>query len=656
MLDTYPVNAASAELAEKATMKRLVLILIKPTQYGKGKFPYVSWRAIMPSNSLAALYSITLKALKHIMPEGIPVEIYALQENSKSHYDQLLQLLKRFPEDGTKLVVGFVGVQTAEFNRTCDLITKWQAVGATCVIGGFHVSGLLATMFDGVFDEKRPNIPRPHIMPTELQQLMDQGVILFKGEAEITWAKTLQDILEGHPEPLYRGASPDLKTAPIPQYPEGYFDNCVMTNTVTADTSRGCPFVCSFCSIINVHGRVSRPRDPQMILQWVEELCCGIGQEMVHIFFTDDNIARSPGRDELLDGLIARRKQGYNFSFMVQVDLASHTIPGFFAKLAAAGCTQVFMGVETMNPANLKQVGKGQNKVASYQPAWEELHSLGILVQTAFMIGFDADTQASVEQDVQQLADNGADIPAFFIISPAPGSVDHVNAFVEGKWMDPDWDLYDTFHPVVEHPRMTREQWLQAYLSAWKAFFSTENMIRALKRHSSRQVRLGLLRNFIWYRWSAFTEGTHPFIAGAYHYRFLNDRRSGAPAIPVWKFLCQELWRHLRYGGRFLAEFYRFQQVIFETELSPAWATKKAQASDRAHSLNDWLRFTFGKRPSRRWLNAFWLEYGQAKWRLLWHPKAIVKHPLVPFVAFSEVVYTIRFAVMLPKLVRVNPN
>ena len=82
MLDTYPVNATSAEQAEKATMKRLVLILIKPTQYGKGKFPYVWWRAIMPSNSLAALYSITLKALKHIMPEGIPVEIYALQEKS----------------------------------------------------------------------------------------------------------------------------------------------------------------------------------------------------------------------------------------------------------------------------------------------------------------------------------------------------------------------------------------------------------------------------------------------------------------------------------------------------------------------------------------------------------------------------------------------
>ncbi|OGJ64563.1 hypothetical protein A3E47_03065 [Candidatus Peribacteria bacterium RIFCSPHIGHO2_12_FULL_54_10] len=631
------------------TSSRIVVVLMKPTHYDEDGFPYRFLRGVLPSNSLAVMYALTRDALDRILPAHIAREIHVLEDGIERHARQLERLRQRFPEQGTQLIVAMVGVQTAQFPRACDLIDRWQKRGAVCAIGGFHVSGSVATMFDGINDRRRTAIPCPHVMPSELQTLMDNGVVVFAGEAEDLWTEALRDIIAGSPKALYRGGSPTLATAPLPEYPPGYFSGSFVTKIRTFDIGRGCPFLCSFCSVINVHGRLSRCRSPDTILTAVQHLCLKDGKAT--FFFTDVNFVRSPVWEEILDGLIALRKNGCDVSFMVQADLACHKIPRFLAKLGQAGCSQIFMGVESVNPENLLAVGKRQNNVAEYEHMLRACHDHGIAVHAGYIIGFPADTSASVAHDVETLKALGVDQASFFILTPIPGSEDHARMVATGRVIDPDFNEQDSFHPVFEHPLMTRAEWFAAYGRAWRQFYSIPHMLAALGRCLTRTARFYLLINYFWYRWSVVTEGAHPMLSGFYRIRPYRDRRPGAPYLPYRRYCMSEVWRHMRYVGRFFAEFFRFQYLVFESEYAALPTEVQEKWAGPLRGVTDWFRRTFCVAASRKWLNGFWRTYAGKRWQLLWNPFPHVK--AIPF-ALTEIIYALRFAARLPKFVRMT--
>ncbi len=468
------------------------------------------------------------------------------------------------------------------------------------------------------------------------------------------WTETLRDIIAGNPQPLYRGGQPALDTAPLPEYAPGYFDRSFATTMGAFDTGRGCPFICSFCTIINVQGRKSRRRSPAAIVAQVREICARDGK--AQFFFTDDNFARNPFWEKLLDGLIALRGEGCDVSFMIEADLACHKIPRFLEKLGRAGCSQIFMGVESMNPENLAEARKRQNNVLEYERLWSECHAHGILVHAGYIIGFPHDTPASVARDVQTLAELGADQASFFMLTPLPGSEDHARMVAAGVAMDPDFSKRDSFHATVAHPRMSRREWAAAYKGAWREFYRIPHMLEALKRCPTRAERLYLLRNYLWYRWSFATERTHPMIAGFYRVRPYHDRRPGALHLSYARYFFEEAWRHLRYAGCFLAEFYRFQYLVFESECRPALVRMRGQLrgqwGDRIRGVGDWFRLTFGSVVSRRWLHNFWRDYGRKRWRLLWNPFVYHWHLMAIPIAMSEAIYTVRFMARFLGLVR----
>lgn len=647
LADVVPVPTNGIET------KRVVVVLIKPTHYDDAGFPHRYWRAVLPSNSLAVMRSLTETALAETLHPDTPLEIHVLEDGIASHAWKLWRLERRFPEPGTKLVVGFVAVQTAQFDRACDLIERWQTRGATCVIGGFHVSGSISALLDGIRDATRKDVPCPKVMPPEIQALMNRGGVVFHGEAEEIWREALADILAGCPKPLYRGGQPDLRSAPLPSYPRSYFHRAFVTTTSTFDTGRGCPFACSFCTIINVQGRKSRFRDPQAILEQVEATCIE-NEGKASFFFTDDNFATNPFWKTLLDGLITLRAKGCAISFMIEADLAHSKQPTFLEKLAQAGCTQIFMGVESMNPENLRGARKHQNKVGQFAELWRLCHEQGIAVHAGYIVGFPNDTPASVMEDVHMLHELGVDQASFFVLTPLPGSEDHVRVFAAGVPMDTDFSRFDSFHTVIDHPLMTKAEWFATYQRAWRQFYTVENMIAALKRFTSRQARLSLLRNYVWYRWSFATERTHPMIAGFYRFRDFWDRRPSAPRLSFARYLLQEVGRHFRYLGLFLAEFYRFQHVYYEAECGPSFSERRGELYHWLNGIGGWLRYTCSRRPSRTWLNAFWIQYGRHRWQLLWNPLVYRWHLLAVPHALAEVVYTIRFAVLIPWVVKMT--
>jgi radical SAM superfamily enzyme YgiQ (UPF0313 family) len=630
--------------------ERVVVVLIKPTSYDDDGYPYRFLRGVLPSNSLAIMYALTRDALTQVLPSTVDVEVVAYEDGIKNHATKLKRLMARFPEEGTKLVVGMVAVQSAQFPRACDLLDRWQARGATCVIGGFHVSGSISTMLDGINDPKRPGIPSPHRMPSEIEELMDKGVILFHGEAEEQWANALSDILQAKPKSLYRGGLPALHDAVLPSYPPRYFEKSFATRIDTFDTGRGCPYACSFCTVINVQGRVTRFRDPQSIAEAVERICVRDGE--ASFFFTDDNFARNPQWREILSGLSNLRKRGWKISFMIEADLALDKLKGFLPMLAEAGCSQVFMGVESMNPRNLEDANKRQNQVHRFEALWDKCHKYGIAVHAAYIIGFPHDTTDSVADDVARLQALGADQASFFMLTPLPGSEDHARAVASGAAIDNDLNQCDSFHPITDHPNMTREQWAASYAGAWRQFYRVGNMVKALKRFARREDRQYLLRNFVWYRWSFATERVHPMIAGFYRFRDFDDRRPSARPTAYLRHLGQEFVRHVRYGARFLAEFYRFQHVVLESEYAFLLAKKRDAFRGKLGGLRDWVRMSFGRVMTREWLNRFWIAYASKKWNLLINPWTYRWHVYMLPHAFTEVVYTLRFALQFRRLVK----
>ena len=626
LIQAAEIKAGRLSGAIAPEIRRVVVALIKPTSYDDDGFPYTFARGVVPSNSLAALYSLTRHELARRLPPEIETEIQVFDEYIAHNMSGHEQLLRRFPEEGTLVIVGLVAVQTSQFPRACDLIRDWQARGATCVMGGFHVSGKITMMHDGVSDPNRKDIPCPGRMPEELQELMDRGVVIFHGEAEALWGQALTEIIGGAPQPLYRGGRPDFRDAPLPEYPPGYFEGNFFLPIRTFDTSRGCPFACSFCTIINIQGREPRERDPEAIIAEVRRLCEEEKRNnparrddpeykgAADFFFTDDNFVRSHCWRPLLEGLAELRRQGYRITFMIEADLACGKDKSFIPLLAAAGGDAMFQGVESMNPDNLAEANKNQNKIEQFAQLWESCHAHGIFIHAGYIVGFNHDTPESVPRDVQKLVELGVDEVSFFMLTPLPGSEDWIRAVVAGTPMDEDCNRYDSCHAVMDHPLMTRKEWVQTYQAAWRGFYTTANMISALKRCLSAEARRDLITNFVWNRWSFTTERTHPMIAGVYKVRRYRRRRPGAPALSHAAFLAQEVWRHARYAGRFLVEFYIFQHVVYETEFAPHIAERGEELCGHLRGVRDWARWTFGRANLRTTSSLLRLRVRRRRW------------------------------------------
>ncbi|MAF24063.1 hypothetical protein CL634_00545 [bacterium] len=668
MATSLPIVESSKRCCEKVSLPpeydRVAVVLILPANTDDYGFPERYLRGVVTSNSGAAMYGLTSDALTRILPSGVPYQVHLLQDNVARQARELKRLHRRFKhEPRTKLIVGLVGVQTAQFPRACQIIDHWQAIGATCVIGGFHVSGSIATIYDGVRDNQR-DIPCPHRMPEEIQALMDEGTVVFAGEAEEVWIAALADIIIGQNKMLYRGDRPALESAPLPCFPDTYFDGSFAAELHTIDTGRGCPFTCSFCTIINVQGRDMRSRDPEQIIEFVRaKAIAGDGQ--VSFFITDDNFARNPQWRKILKGLTDLRQQGFDIDFMLQVDLACGKLSGFLEALAAAGCTQVFMGVESMNPNNLTAANKPQNNVEKYKQLWQRCSELGIMVQASYIVGFPHDTRDSVLRDVQLLFETGVDRMALYVLTPLPGSEDHALAVAQGVPMDDDFSGYDTFHPVIDHPRMSRKEWQAVYHQAWRTFYSQRNMVRAVRRSRGR-AREAVKTGIFWYRWAFAVEKAHPMVAGFIKVRSYRDRLPSSEPMTYGKFLRMELLRYFMYLPYGIAHFYRCQHIAFEAAQGERLAAKRdwlvrwwrrqrarlrfirRKLAPPLHWLHDvvdwplqWLYRTFGPLRSRKWLHRFWTLYARNRWHLFWRLDLHIR--MIPYAA-TEIVLTARYA------------
>ena len=398
-------------------------------------------------------------------------------------------------------------------------------------MGGFHISGCLS-MLDG--------------RAIELDACRDMGIAMFAGEAEGRFDAVLRDAAQGALAAEYDFLKelPALQGTPVPFLPKRHVARTLGLST-SFDAGRGCPYQCSFCTIINVQGRKSRFRSADD----VEDLVRLNWADGIHKFFiTDDNFARNREWEAIFDRLAELREQsGIPLGLMIQVDTLCHKIPNFVQKAKRAGVTRVFIGLENINPDNLAAAKKRQNKITEYRRMLLAWKAQGIITLAGYILGFPADTPQTIRRDIAIIQKElPLDILEFFCLTPLPGSEDHQVLWKKGIAMEQDLNKYDVEHVCTAHPRMSKDEWEMIYREAWSLYYTPGHMRTLLRRMAATGGPiLSLLKVLVAFATTVRLENVHPLQAGILRLRHPSERRPGLPQEHPWIFWPRFVWQTL---------------------------------------------------------------------------------------------------------------
>ena len=549
------VPATVEPRAQPVVCRTLRVYFIKPSKYDDAGWVQWFWKGVLPNNTLTVLAALNDTYNELHREQGIYLETVLWDEQVDGPIlpDTIRAIQEKALEDGVEVIIGLAGVQTNQYPRGRDLALRFRRAGFPVLVGGFHVSGY----------------------PETRTFLEDCGITTVVGEAETIWCELLDDYIAGRLRRTYSVTDgiraktgsgeitvPVITDAQLPAISDPYLHRFASSTMTTVDTSRGCPFTCSYCSVKNVMGRTMRARDPEAVVRWIRD--AGDRHGIRSLFIVDDDFFRSPTWEPILEGMAAYRREGHDLSFMMQVDaeaaafgdLAPGEVPSsqrrkcerFLELAAAAGCYSAFVGFETFNPQNLLAATKVQNLdkeqrrrkddtagqallavKEKYRRVVRNWHAHGVAVHCGYMIGFPFDGPECGRQSAEWLLDVGVDLASFFVVTPLPGTEDHDRAVRDGTILDWDFNNYDSQHMVSHHPRMTTEEVVRAYREAYLTFYSARNTLRLLFTvHRvpglSWAARSAMWRQHLYYFYS-YRAGRHPMLGGIWQRRLPGARR-----------------------------------------------------------------------------------------------------------------------------------
>ena len=553
--------------------------IIKPSHYDRDGYVIQWWKAWIPSNSMACLYAIAQDcAARQVLGQNVSIDVNAYDEmNITIPVDRIARKISRPGHGG---IVCLVGVQSNQFPRAMAIARKFRSQGVAVALGGFHVSGCLSMLKE---------------LSTELQEALDLGIILFGGEAEEHFESFLQDVHGGTAKPLYNYMHdlPSLQRQTVPYLPRDLvqrYDGVLSS----FDAGRGCPFQCSFCTIINVQGRKSRWRDADDIERIVRT---NAAQGISRFFVTDDNFARNRNWEAIFDRMIdLRERQGFKLHFLIQVDTLAHKIPNFIEKAARAGCKYAFVGLESINPDNLVHMKKNQNRITEYRKMFQAWKEAGVVTYAGFIMGLPGDTPQTIRRDIEIIQrELPVDILEFTMLTPLPGSEDHQKLHEKGIWMDPDLNKYDLETVTVEHPRMSREEWQRTYQEMWSWYYTDEHVERLMRRNVAYGIKpIRIWRSVLQVYGAAHFENVHPQQCGYFRRKDRTQRRPEQPRVPAIFFYPRHVWQTLvkyvrygRYGLKTLRIRNRVERDLAAKAYSDMAITKVVDAEGEALEMFD---------------------------------------------------------------------
>ncbi len=354
------------------------------------------------------------------------------------------------------------------FARTAyELADRYRALNVPVVAGGPHVSYWIEEALEHV----------------------DTVVV---GEAETVWQNVLGDAQRRKLERVYRGMPAPLTGLPTPRYDA--LENTFVVPRVLQAT-RGCPFSCSFCTVpeFNPGFRV-RPIDDvirdiatsRFVIPWQDKIA----------WFWDDNllVKRSWAKDLL------RELAGLNKWWLTQASIDIVKDGELLDLMERSGCIGIFLGIESLDDADLKSVNKRQNKTGEYRDAIARLHDRGICVMAGFISGFEEQTPDVIVSTADRLNAIGVDVPFLSVLTPFRGTPLYDELLAQGRILfDRDWPHYNGYNVAFQPARMSPDELLSAHRKLWRRSFSaaaiSERLIAGARRLNAGGMMLSTAMN-----------------------------------------------------------------------------------------------------------------------------------------------------------------
>jgi radical SAM superfamily enzyme YgiQ (UPF0313 family) len=266
----------------------------------------------------------------------------------------------------------------------------------------------------------------------------------------------------------------DLDSLPIPNYSliHGWTSRN-RKGVVSIATSRGCPFNCSFCSVILLFGRKHRVHSIDRVMAEIRQN----GLQSRHIFFCDDNFTADRKRTkELCERIIA---EGLKIEWSAQVRVEAARDAELLDLMAKSGCYIVFVGLESINPETLKAYNKSQT-VEGIKECVTNFHRFGIKVHGMFVFGSDNDHYQVIRDTVKVSRELDLDSLQYLILTPVPGTPLYADMEAQNRIICRDWSQYDGHHTVFQPRQFTPYELQMETTQAMKKFYSWPSVIKRL--------------------------------------------------------------------------------------------------------------------------------------------------------------------------------
>src|SRR6202521_852101 len=321
--------------------------------------------------------------------------------------------------------------------RAYRIADHYRSRGSFVALGGLHVTAL----------------------PGEASRHADA---IFLGPAEQTFPRFLRDLRAGRTQTVYRSTA-DRTLHRLPPVRRDLIDRrrYLVPNSIVV--TRGCPQHCDFCykDAFSEGGR-------SFYTQRVDEALAEIDRlPGRHLYFLDDHLLGDRRfASALFDGM-----RGMNRLLQGAATVDSILSGNLIEQAAEAGLRSLFVGFETLSPANLAQSNKRQNLGRDYKAVTERLHRLGIMINGSFVFGMDGDDEDVFRRTVDSAIEQGLTTATFHIQTPYPGTRLYARMLSENRLVTSNWNLYDTRHVVYRPARLKSHVLKAGYDWAYREFY-----------------------------------------------------------------------------------------------------------------------------------------------------------------------------------------
>lgn len=310
---------------------------------------------------------------------------------------------------------------------------------------------------------------------TEQFEEVDHFVL---NEGELTLPGFLDDLAKGRPKRTYTTSEyADIGKSPIPRWE---LSEMKQYAAMSIQYSRGCPFHCDFCNVTALFGHQSRTKTTSQVLAELDALHDLGWRDSV--FFVDDNFIgnRKLLKNDLLPALIEWQKRRGGLSFYTEASINLADDDELVALMVAAGFDTVFIGIETPDENGLAESGKQQNRSRDLVEDVKKLQRAGLQVQGGFIVGFDSDTTAIFQQQIDFIQSSGIVTAMVGLLHALPGTKLYDRLKSENRLLsDSTGDNVGASTNIVPH--MSSESLQEGYKLILQTIYSPEHYYQRLK-------------------------------------------------------------------------------------------------------------------------------------------------------------------------------